>query len=81
MSWSISFAGTPEQIVEALVKHSEQIEDEQSKSEYAKALPLIEGLVKLNSGEASQIQVIGNGHADDTYSYCRVSIKDHDPLV
>lgn len=90
MSWSISFAGTPEEVVEKLEKESSALQGD-SKEEYDAALPYLVGLVKLNYGTKGQIRIDGFGHAYKPtqvveggippYSKCIVSIKEHDPLI
>lgn len=63
MSWSISFFGKPEKVVEALEAHSEKIGSGVSKDEYDKALPNMVALVKQNFGNEQQlIEISASGH-------------------
>lgn len=79
MSWSISLIGTPENVSEALDKHSEGLTGV-SKEEFDAALPNIKGLIAMNynSQYPTAIKVSGNGHAwSDTtnkYGNCSISI-------
>lgn len=63
MSYSVTFIGTPEKIVEALEEYSTKISGP-SKEEYENALPSIVALVKLNkSTYPSLLKVGAYGHA------------------
>lgn len=62
MSWSISFIGKPEKVVEALEAHSSKL-DGYSKVEYDKALPHMVGIVKENFGnEGELVKCTASGH-------------------
>lgn len=62
MSWSISFIGKPEKVVEALEAYSEKLTGP-SKEEYDKALPNMASLVKQNFGnEGELVSVTANGN-------------------
>lgn len=80
MSYSVTFFGKPEKVVEALESYSEKLSGP-SKDEYDKALPNITGLVKQNFGTESQLlKVSANGHGtfqngEPTQSYCAVNIE------
>jgi hypothetical protein len=87
MSWTISFSGTPEEVVTKLEEHASTYGG-QSKEEYERALPHMVGLVKLNlSAHPTPIRIVGVGSSTTNPegvpndSYCRVSIVEHDPLV
>lgn len=78
MSWSVSFIGTPEKIVEALEKYGAGL-DGQSKKEFDEALPCMIGLVKLNFNAAYPqlaIAIIANGHSYNGYGSCSVKIEN-----
>ena len=61
MSWSISFIGKPEKVVEALQKQSETLTGE-SKIEYDSALPHLVGLVNENFGTPYSVKIAASGH-------------------
>ena len=61
MSWSISFIGTPEKVVEALTAQSAQLSGE-SKKEYDSALPHLVGLVNENFGTLYPVKIMASGH-------------------
>lgn len=80
MSWSISFIGTPENLVKAMEAYSEKL-DVSSKEEYDAALPHLVGLVNqiYNEENNLMVRVTANGHAyfrgEKKYSYCNVNIE------
>ena len=63
MSWSVSFIGTPEKVIEALEKESTRLTD-QSKKEFDFALPHLIGLIALNYGPGyfNAVKLEANGH-------------------
>lgn len=61
MSWSISFIGKPEKVVEALTAQSAQLNG-QSKEEYDSALPHLIGLVNENFGTGYPVKLAASGH-------------------
>jgi len=61
MSWSISFIGKPEKVVEALTAQSAQLSGE-SKKEYDSALPHLVGLVNENFGTPYPVKLAASGH-------------------
>jgi hypothetical protein len=61
MSWSISFIGKPEKVVEALTAESLKLSGE-SKKEYDSALPHLIGLVNENFGTPYFIKLAASGH-------------------
>lgn len=61
MSWSISFIGKPEKVVEALQKQSETLTGE-SKKEYDSALSHLIGLVNENFGTPYPVKIAASGH-------------------
>lgn len=82
MSWSVSLIGTPEKVIEALSKQSENSSG-QTKVEFDSVLP---GLIRLaqqnfeTTGTPVVIQIEGSGHGtavgDAQLSrYCSVSVK------
>jgi len=62
MSWSVSFFGKPEKVVEALEAYSERLSDI-SKQEYDSALPNMVNLVKGNFGNDQEfVKLSASGH-------------------
>jgi hypothetical protein len=61
MSWSVSFIGKPEKVIEALQKQSETLTGE-SKKEYDSALPHLIGLVNENFGTSYPVKLAASGH-------------------
>jgi len=62
MSWSVSFFGKPEKVVEALEAYSERLSGV-SKDEYDDALPNMVNLVKGNFGnEQELVKLSASGH-------------------
>lgn len=85
MSWSVYFAGKPEDVIKNLEAESLTL-DGDSKKEYEEALPHLIGLVKQNIGHGGQIKIDALGHAyfengEKKYGECWVTIKEHDPLI
>lgn len=81
MSWSAYLIGTPDKVVDALEKQSENLSG-QSKEEYDAALPHLVSLVKANSnvngGPVIQIQASGSAYlqnGETQNSTCNVSIQ------
>jgi hypothetical protein len=80
MSWSISIFGTPENVTDAIEKHSENLTGD-SKKEFDEAKLNIKNLVSMNKNSQYPIviHVEASGHAYSTneqqYSTCFVSIK------
>lgn len=67
MSWSVTFIGKPENVVNALEEQSAKMEG-YSKVEYDSALPHLSGLVKENFGTPSMVIKLtasGHGYASD----------------
>lgn len=60
MSWSISFIGKPEKVVEALNANSEKLSDN-SKIEYDAALPHLVALVNENFGNDYPVKLAASG--------------------
>jgi hypothetical protein len=78
MSWSISFIGKPEKVVEALEAHSNKLSD-YSKVEYDKVLPSIVNIIQQNFGFDYLVKVdaSGHGHISDGVpqnSQCKVNV-------
>lgn len=62
MSWSISFFGKPDKVVEALEAYSERLSGV-SKDEYVQALPNMVNLVKGNFGNDQElVKLSASGH-------------------
>lgn len=62
MSWSVSFFGKPEKVVEALEAYSEILSGV-SKDEYVHALPNMVNLVKGNFGNDQEfVRLSASGH-------------------
>lgn len=81
MSWSISVAGNPDDVVRKLQAHAATFGGE-TKLEYESALPHLVGLVNQNFGVGGrQIELTANGHGWDNYRNCTVTLREHDPLV
>ncbi len=80
MSWSVSFIGKPEKVIEALEANSTKLNG-QSKEEFDNALPHLIGLLKLNFGPGyySTVKLEASGHAtkseDPQYSYSTLNVK------
>lgn len=70
------FIGSPENVINALKDHSNKI-DGKSKEEYDAVLPNIVGIVEQNYCTAypATISVSANGHANDGYSSCNVTVS------
>lgn len=91
MSWSICFIGSPESIVGAMQKESENKNiTGQSKIEYNAALPYLVGLVRENFNTNPDVKVAlkitasGYGYAQDgkdIYRTCSVTIESAGNLV
>lgn len=77
MSWSAHFMGTPDKIVEALTKQSQNLTSN-SKIEFDAALPHMIGLIQQNKGKDKPplLEFSGNGSAWDGQSSCTISIKN-----
>lgn len=83
MSWSISFIGRPEKVVEALEGYVAKTGiSGPSKEEYEKALPLMVGIVNQNfgnEGELVQVSASGSGTysgGEPQNSRCNVKIDN-----
>lgn len=83
MSWSISFIGRPEKVVEALEGYVAKTGiSGPSKEEYEKALPLMVGIVQQNfgnEGELVQVSASGSGTyvgGEPKNSRCNVKIDN-----
>lgn len=81
MSWSINLIGKPENLIEALNKHSDVLTDK-SKEEYDEVLPHMIGIIKMNySVNAIPVmQLSANGHGYSTngvqqHSQCHFELK------
>ncbi len=86
MSWSISAAGTPDEVVAALEKQSEELSG-QSKVEYDDAMPHLIGLVRETFVEEgappAKINLYANGHGSarmsdppvQLYRRCNVNLS------
>lgn len=61
MSWSVSFIGKPEKVIEALTAYSEKMNG-QSKVEYDSALPHLIGLMNENYGIDYPVKLAASGH-------------------
>jgi hypothetical protein len=82
MSWSISFIGKPEQIINALEDHSRYMGSGQSKEEFDAALPSLIGLLEQNYDRGGQmvIELKADGHGlytieGKTFSSCNISLR------
>jgi hypothetical protein len=78
MSWSISFIGKPEKVVEALEAHSDKLTD-YSKVEYDKILPSLVNVVQQNFGfdYLVKLEASGHGHIENGVpknSQCKVHL-------
>lgn len=83
MSWSISFIGRPEKVVEALEGYvAKSGISGPSAEEYEKALPLMVGIVQQNfgnEGELVQVSASGSGTyvgGEPKNSRCNVKIDN-----
>lgn len=77
MSWSVTFIGNPQKIVQALKDNSEKLSGV-SKDEFDAALPHLIGLVEQNYNTYQEpvIHLTANGHGQqDKYCNCLVSIQ------
>lgn len=70
------FVGKPENVVSALKDHSTKI-DGKSKVEYDTVLPNLVGIVEQNycNNYDVIISISANGHANDGYSSCNVTVS------
>jgi hypothetical protein len=81
MSWSISFIGTPEKIVDALHKESERLTGA-SKEEFDRVVPNIMGIVLQNyttvpgaTAPTLRVQANGHGYKDEKNEYCNANVE------
>jgi hypothetical protein len=78
MSWSASFIGNPEKVVEALNKQSEGLTGN-SKTEFDAALPNLIGLINQNFHSNPDykpvLKIEANGHGNDGERNCSVKIE------
>ena len=83
MSWSAYFVGSPDKIIEALKKQSEQLTG-QSKEEFDAVLPHISGLLELNKNvkatPALRLSASGHGYNGE-YNHVQVNIENVGAVV
>ena len=79
MSWSFSFIGKPENIVNAIKDRVERETSPASKEELEKAAPPIIELVSMNVGRYGSLKVEASGHSyksgETIFQNCNVKIE------